>query len=248
MLEASPPWAERDLVFAPADAQAERGRTIAFTVASMLPAPGTTSGPKSPSAAPRADLPPLPVPPAPDVAPGPPLSVRLEPRPRAAFDLAASGALGLRGNAGGLGGEIGARWSPARSIWLVGFASAMLGDMEVAQATSRSIRLAAGGAWQPLVDGPAQPFGAGLVLSLGACRHSLTRTVVGAAPVDDARWIGVGQLRLELTWWFLRQTALVSSFGAELAFGSTNVRVEGRTIETIPPVRGLIGLGVRSRF
>jgi hypothetical protein len=242
---ASPPWAERDLAFAPVDAPAERGRTIAFTVAAMLPAPGTSDEPRPPSATP---VPAPPVPPPADVAAPPLSSPRLEPRPRAAFDFAASGALGVRGNAGGLGGEIGARWSPLRSIWLVGFASAMLGDMEVAQATSRSIRLAAGAAWEPLPAGPAQPFGLGLVASLGACRHALTRTVVGAAPVNDARWIGVGQLRVELTWWFLRQTALVSSFGAELAFGATRVRVDGRTAETIPLFRGLISLGVRSQF
>jgi hypothetical protein len=244
VLTASPPWAERDLVFAAADAQGERGRTIAFTVAAMLPAPVVRD---VDAAAPSRDRAP-PVTPPPVVAPERPVAARVEARPRAAFDLAAAAALGVRGNAGGLGGEVGARWSPARSIWLAGFASAMLGDMEVAQATSRSIRLAAGVAWEPLVAESTQPFGVGLVLDFGASRHALTRTIVGASPVNAARWIGVGQLRVELTWWFLRQTALVSSLGAELAFGPTHVLVDGRTAETIPLFRGLFALGVRSQF
>ncbi len=259
-------WAERDLSFAARDLPGERGRTTGFAVASMLPTPKAASA-TAPSAAPRppaassptlppsspsAASPPAASPPAAPVAPPRPRRAGDRgaelPTARAAFDVSAAGALGLGGNAAGLGGEVGARLRLSHGFSLVGFGSAMLGDMESAQATSSTLRFVAGGAFEPLRPLATRPFAIGVVLDAGASRVSLTRRIVGADPISGARWVGVSQGRLELAWWVLPQTALVSSVGVEVAFGATRVVIDDASVSSIPVVRGLASLGVRSSF
>jgi hypothetical protein len=171
-----------------------------------------------------------------------------ERRPRAAFDLSAAFAVGFVGNAAGAGGEVGGRLALGRRAWLVAGASAMFGDMEVAQATTRTLRASGGLAWLVMLEGPTLPFSLGLALRAGAARHALAREAVGLATIRAARWIGVGELRAELGWWFASHTALVATLGVEVAWGATRVMVDHRVAETIPMLRGVAGLGVRTNF
>lgn len=124
----------------------------------------------------------------------------------------------------------------------------MVGDMEVAQATTTALRLGAGLAWDLVPAWPRGPLGVSLALGGGVVRHGLDRRAVGLPPIHGARWIGVGAARAELAWSLAPQLAAVASLGVEVASGATRVVIDGEVVETIPALRGVAGLGFRMIF
>jgi hypothetical protein len=266
VVDASPAWADRDLAFTVADAPRERGRTVGYTVAAMLPspaeaeaaatitvpaAPAAPAEPATPKAAVAVVAPP-PAPPAPVPAPvlasdpAPPvIDVANAPRRRAArfaLDVSSIGSFGLGGDAGGAGGELAGRFSFAPHVWAYAAGSATFGRL-TSGISSNVERLGAGLLWQPLAGDGA--FDVGVGAALIATRVGLVRDSVS---MRGERWLSAAELRLEGVWWWTRPLGLVASATGELGFGRTEVTADGAKAATIPLVRGLFAVGLRARF
>jgi hypothetical protein len=232
-------WSDREIRFEAADApqEQERGRTIGFALASIVP-----------------QEPRLPAPPAEaNAAKTEPLvreRDRAEPNNERNVTIDAVGlvASGISGFGGGGGGALAARL-PLRGSFRVRLAlGARAGEIAPAQAASRAYFLGAGLAWQPWLDAERSlAVGARLdVLALGEELAHLSAD----DPEPDRRFRVLPGLSLALegTWRFARTAAFVGAFGSELALGETNVYVKGRQVATVVPLRGIGELGLRVTF
>jgi hypothetical protein len=251
-------WIDREISFDAADADSERGRTLGFTVASMLPehsgkssddatsAP-SASTPSTPSSiAPKASSPPsLPSTAASRDAAPPTGDATLARRWSAAIDLAASGGLGIGGDASGIGGALAGQWylGPRFSLRLGG--AVRSGDVAQAQATSLEIAGGPGVAWRSHTPSLAYPLGFSLRADLLVVRHALSRSGDASRP---ARFIPAADLMLDVSWLLAERTAFFAAMGPEVAFGATDVVVRGERVATIPLLRGIAELGLRVRF
>jgi hypothetical protein len=247
-------WIDREISFDPADADSERGRTLGFTVASMLPehsgksSDDATSAPAAStpsSTAPKASPPPsLPSTAGSRAAP-PSDDATLARRWSAAIDLAASGGLGIGGDASGIGGALAAQWylGPRFSLRLGG--AVRSGDVAEAQATSLEIAGGPGVAWRSHTPSLAYPLGFSLRADLLVVRHALSRAGDASRP---ARWVPAAGLMLDVSWLLAARTAFFAAMGPEMAFGATDVVVHGERVATIPLLRGIAELGLRVRF
>jgi hypothetical protein len=224
-------WLERGLAFAPSDDLRERGRTLGFTLASMLP----TRTP--PAIGPRAP------PPVAIVVPPP------APPPRLAVDLMVMGSLGLGGNADGLGGAFALRRSLTPRVAVRAELLGRTGVVQAAEATSLSLHLAAGVAFSPLGDPATRRASLALRADLGLFYESL-----GHLSPDDidrvrrARVIPGADLVVEGSVRLLGSAALVLGVGTEVAFGRTDVNVHEEKVAVLPPLRLVTSLGLRHYF
>lgn len=267
--DASPAWADRDVGFTVADAPRERGRTVGYTVAAMLPSPAEAEAGATgiaPAATAEATSPPPPANPTAGVAEPKPAAARpaaaardtrdtrdtrdardAHEAPRAtaarfAVDVSALGTSGLGGDAGGAGGELAGRFSFVPRVWAYAAGSATFGRLATG-ISSNVERLGAGLLFQPFAgDGPLE---LGVGAALIATRVGLVRESVS---MRGDRWISAAQLRLEGVWWWTRPLGLVASATGELGFGTTEVTVDGAKAATIPLARGLFAVGLRARF
>ena len=248
-VEGAPRWIDRELGFVAADAPAERGRTVGFTIASMLPE------------RPRADEPSPPTPPTPPTPattwtpPSPPASSVDHaqpigpPRPsRGAVEAAALGSVGVGGYGGGLGAALGVRWNLGEGFALRLGAGARGGEVPPAQATSLVVFGAVGVAWSVPTHLVA-PFGLGVRADLLLSRFQLSH-LDEDDPVPDRqwRWIAGADVLGEWTWFFSQSAGISAAFGIESAFGSTSVVLAGNQVAVVPVVRGVSELGLRARF
>lgn len=272
-------WIDREISFDTSDVDAERGRAIGFTVASMIPErPGAPLADESLSSTPA---------PAPTPAPKPPVPVAKvastgrarderdkhgkqdeseeraereeheervetlrEESPRAwvvAVDVAASGGIGVAGDATGIGVAFAGQWyfGPRFALRLGGVVRA--GDVPEAQATSTEIAFGPGVLWRASARAPtlAHPFGFAVRADLLAVRLALARTGDASHP---SRWIPAADLMLDATWLFTARTGFFAAIGPEIAFGATDVVVHGVRVATVPPLRGIAEIGLRVRF
>jgi hypothetical protein len=67
-------------------------------------------------------------------------------------------------------------------------------------------------------------------------------------PVSGMRWLPGADAALEGSWLFSPNAGFLGSFGAELAFGRTDVTLHQETVTSIPPVRLVLQAGVRATF
>ena len=245
-VEPRPGFSDRFIRFANTDDLAERGRTVGYAIASTVAGPRETSRTPevSPTAAGRSssERPPsvagLPTTPA--------------PRGRGthgAIDATASLATGVAGPAGGWGGSLSGRWYVAPALALRAGASARSGQVSAAQSTSLFLHAAAGIAWVPIAANAERPFELGGRLDGLLMREQLVHfDSDDAGPVTAMRWLPGGDLALEGTWFFSASAGLLASFGAELAFGQTDVTLHRQIVTTIPPLRLVFQVGVRASF
>lgn len=210
---------DRDLEFAPGDADSERGRTVGLAIVAMVP--------EAPPREPEPVVVPTPVAPPPpkkmeDVAP----SAR-ESQPRFGLDvfgLAASGPLGL-------GGGLAGRFLPFPSPR----ASASLRSGPIADATLRTIDLTIGIAPQ-LYDS----FGARVELGL-------TQQSVTMHGDEQSRLVGTARVLGEATWWTMKSVGIGAAAGVEVAFGETRIVVGDTAVASIPRARFIFELSLRAR-
>lgn len=223
-------WVDRTIVFRATDAPAERGRTIGFAVASMLPEAEQTSVSK-----------PVEVPPPPPRRPydGP---------WHGSFDAEAVGALPLGGYGSGLGADLSGQWYVSRlGIRLGGVIRA--GDVPPAQATSLIISLAAGVSVRIVEPTVSQRFGLGLRFDVLATYISLHHLDADdPSPVVQDRWLPGADLVGEGTLQLGPGTGIVLGLGVEASLGSTDVYVARQPVATMGPMRAVGELGVRARF
>jgi hypothetical protein len=221
-----PGWLERDVSFAPLDPPTERGRTLGFEIATMVPdvAPSQAPPPAPPLAKPE-ERPLVPVSARPSVW---------------AVDLNGTGAVG--GDATGYGIGAGARWSFVPNAFARAGGAVRFGRVLPADATSTT--------WVPAIGVGYVSGGPSSRVRLGARVDALAMfTEVSRASPAEARgrWTpGVdllGEIEIAAT-----PVAVAAAAGAEYALGSTSVRVGETDVTTLPRLRLLAELGLRFRF
>jgi hypothetical protein len=234
--EAGAAWLEQRLVFQPADDLFERGRTVGFALAAMLPA-RLRARPPAPVVATRTREATASVPPR--AASAAPLAV----------EAAAVVARGVAGDADGLGAALAVRGGLSRRLgWCLGV-SGRFGEVEAAGARSRALH-AGVGLVLGLAGDPARDRAAvGLRLEGGAFHESLRRRAAGDAPEETrARWLPGAMAALEATLRLGGGSVLTLGAGPEVALGRTSIFVNDRQVEVLPTVRAVAALGLRQYF
>jgi hypothetical protein len=228
-------WIDRELQFAPEDSPTERGRTLGFAIASMLPegdpalqiraAEGTATTPE-----PR----------------GPP------PLERYAIGASFVGAVGLGGPASGIGGTLRAEALVSERVSIGLGGGARRGDLSEVGAHTLTVRGGGGAGFRLSGAAGTSPLG----LTLRADALLLYHAVSRQSSSGEARWQGHlipgAAVGLEATWSLARALDLVLGGGLEVAFGTVDVTVVAAPpaggAATIPAVRAVADLGVRLRI
>jgi hypothetical protein len=234
--DAAPRWIDRDIGFDAGDADRERGRTLGFAVASMLP--------EREGAPPRDEIPDDDAPEARD--PGPTPEVRPRPRARFAVDALGAGSIGVAGYADAVGGAVRAAWYVGPRFALRAGGAFRTGSIVAADGTLRSVALSAGVGWRAVIPSSRAPLGAGLRADAVLLRDIVARS--GGGEPAQGRWLPAVDLTLEGTYRAFDPVSFVFAGGAELAFGATDVLVAGRQVAAIPPLRLVGEVGIRLEF
>lgn len=227
-------WIEREVTFAPGDAEVERGRTVGYAFAAMIPEAIATSEADvvvEPAARPIVVAPPR------KAAPALVRDVVTEPRPpRFTLEVRGNGLYG--GAATLLGAGLAGRWLAA-SPWSLGagidLRRGLLGPVVLS-----SVRISIGAAARVSL-GPRVDVALGLDL---AAEYLSSR--LGDATAT--RWIPLAIVAPELSWFALDSLALVLAPYAEVAAGPAVVTIGGAEIGRLPAVRIGLTAGVRWRL
>jgi hypothetical protein len=222
-------WIDRDLAFAAEDTPTERGRTLGFAIASMLPEGDPSLQFERPAE-----------PPAPP-------SMR-----RYAAGLAATGTMGLGGAASGWGAVATVERFFGETLSLDVALAGRLGHIDELDARELATSAGVGGAWWPVA--PTETRGWGLALRVEALLlyHAVSHQRVGGAVHWKGDLLPGADVKLEGTYLVRRGLELVAGGGAEIAFGTIDVTVtpapSGEGTATIPALRALAEVGIRARF
>ncbi|WP_394850377.1 hypothetical protein LZC95_23330 [Pendulispora brunnea] len=228
-------WTDRFFSFQEADALDERGRTIGFTLATMI----RTESPLGPALeTPPAAAAKAPAPPAPPAAPS---------WPRRPFELEASAQGHVAAHATAWGGGLRAAYfiAPRAGLtvgaaWYTGAMKDIDGRVDVA---SLSV-----GAKVPLVlAAPERPFELA-VSAEAALSHEAVSRSGAAGSHTEGRWVPGARLRVTAAWFFTPHVTAFAGFGLQANFGETDIVVNGRTETTLSAYRGTGELGGRVRF
>jgi hypothetical protein len=234
-LESIDGYKERTIGFSAADAPAERGRTVGFALASMVPQ--GAEQPVSVGASPTPDA-------RPPVGP-------LTHNPHFVGAVEATGAVstGIGGDAGAEGGSLGIRWFPTRALAVRASGSIRVGQITAAQASSRFY---SGGIGAVLLSWPttsAKPWEVGARIDALLMREELSHfSSDDTVPDEQARWLPGADAAIEGTWYFAPAAGVIGAMGVEVAMGETAVTMHRVQVATIPPVRLLWQLGLRAGF
>lgn len=229
-------WIDRELQFAPQDTPTERGRTLGFAIASMLPE-------GDPELQIRAVE-------GPSTAEGRSIPAPLE---RYAVGASFAGAIGLGGPASGVGGVLRAETKVGDRV-SIGLKGGVRGG-EISEVGAHTVTVVggAGAAFRWLsADASGLPLG----LAARADALLLYHAVSHRNSTGDTQWQGHimpgAAVGLEATWQLTSVLDLVLGGGLELAFGTVDVTVvaappAGGTA-TIPAARAAADVGARIRF
>lgn len=233
------PWVERDLGFDERDAPEERGRAVGLAVAAMLP-DADDAPPALPPVVPREEVRPV-APPAPAPAPAP---------ASRHFDLALRGhaAFGVGGEGGGVGGRLEGHVLVGPSLGIFGAFGARVGDATYAEGRASHLVATAGLSFRAPLGRRVElggSLGAGLVRD--EVRH-FSADGDDPQPVSESRVLPAGSLGARGSYFISETAALEVGLGADVAFGTTDVVVEGTVRGTLVPVRLSVEPGVRVRF
>lgn len=241
-------WTDREIRFDAADVATERGRTVGFALASMMPEdalsppaerPATPPPAVTPTPTPASTAGRAPAETAPPYVPAPnPLAIEA-----VALAVTAPGGYG-----GGYGGLIAVRLPVGGGFALRGGVSVRAGDVAPAQATSRVIVGGAGVAWQPWVDGRRR-WAVGARVDALLIHHDLGHLSQDDPEVSHlSRFLPGFDAALEVAYRFADRAAVVGAAGTEIALGTTDVMVRGHEVASLTPARALAELGLRVSF
>jgi hypothetical protein len=246
-------WMDRAIGFGPADADAERGRTIGFALAAMLPEPAPNTATPAPVPAP-APLPPRAVPVVPVVSPAPPFaqneSVPNAPaQPRYSLDVFGLGAAGLGADvqtAGG-GAAFEALVLPALSLRVGGAVRA--GSLGDARAYTLTLLASAGVALRPWGGTPSRAFGAALRADYVVMSQSVTHYAANGSDVSTReRPLSGIDVLIETEWRLAPQVDFLAGLGVEEMLAKTYVDLDGARVATLPALSAIAEAGLRFRF
>jgi hypothetical protein len=230
-------WIDRDITFMADDSVSERGRTLGFAIASMLP----EADPRVVVAA------------AAGIERAPPEAE--PPLGRRAVGFVAIGGAGLGGQASGLGGAAEAELFVADALSLHVEAGARLGTISQLKADELTSYLGGGAAWWPLAPTTVHNLGLGLRGDLLLLYHAVSHTSASGGG-STVEWKGQplpgAHLKIQGTWRLGRSVELILAAGAEIAFGTIIVSVVPQAPNagpaTIPVLRAVAESGIRFRF
>ena len=241
-------WLDREIGFAPSDADNEEGRTLGFAIASMIPE--GLARPASPP--PPSSLPPIAV--GSPIAPGPPVAhERLAPHDPGnyvgALEINGVAAQALGGYGGGAGGAAAVHLYLSPHFAFRAGGGARVGEVGPAQATLRTFVMSTGIAWRSGSATRAAPFSIGVRTDFLVAYESVTHL----SPDDPQRvregtWVPGADLMLEGSWLFAEGAAGVLSVGGEAFFGSSDIFVHDRLVTSLVPLHLLAEVGLRTRF
>jgi hypothetical protein len=271
-------WVYRTIGFGASDAPAERGRTLGFAVASMLPEGGLPMPTPTPTPTPTLTPTPTPTPtptltPTPTPTPTPTLTPTPTPTPtpetpatheqpaqgavgrgpRFVVDVVGLGTLGVGSGVGvtaeGLGAAAAAQWFPASALSIRLGAGALGGTLSQAEATTLYLVGTAGLAVHPLRARAGRPFGVALRADYVVMRQSISRLSGDeGSPSGHDGWLSGVDGFVEGDWLFAPDVEVVLGVGLADMFAPTYVDVQGTRVATIPPLRALGEAGFRLRF
>ncbi len=231
-------WVDRDIGFETRDASHERGRTIGFALASMLPEaddrPTEPSGVGSGGVAPLIDTAPaVPTPP-------PPRSFR------GAASAVGLGAVGVGGYGGGFGGGLALEWYV--NPWLGLRASASGRSGEVGPVAATAYLISGGlGARARLVRRAGIELGARADMLL--LWEQLTHLDAhDSGPREQSHVLPAANVALDFGWYINDTAGLHIGAGTEIALGQTDLYLRGAKVAALVPVRAFSELGLRVRF
>lgn len=258
-------FVDRELAFssqqapngAGAESAVERGRTIGFAIASMVPeifgenpeiplesaplaiarAPTPiASGTKQASArAPERDA-------IEAEATRPPPKAG-----RAALDAAVVAAIGIAGHAGGVGARLGFGYFFGRVALRID-GTVRLSDLPQSQSSSLVFSGGPGLGANLVTPDPKQPFYLGARANALAILHIESHLSDEPSPIRQSRWLPGASLVLEGGYRLSDGASLLLSGGTEIAFGTTKVFLKDREVATIPPFRLVADAGIRVQF
>jgi hypothetical protein len=228
-------WIDREIVFSVTDTLAERGRTLGFAIASMLPeGDPSLQFAEPPSLA--------------EQAPAPPPA----PLGRQVAGLSVLAGAGLGGPASGVGGGVMVE-SFLRDNLSVGLAlSGRLGRIAEIGGSELTTSFAIGAALWPLAPTPTRRLGIALRGDALLLYHAISHVDPGGATQWKGQALPGAELRLEGTWRLGGAVELLLGAGTEVAFGTIDVTVVATApaggAATIPALRAIAEGGVRLRF
>ena len=250
-------WVYRTIGFDASDAPIERGRTLGFAVASMLPegglpeagSAGSASSHPSPAGVEAASGPPLPLSaPAPDDK-RPPSLAPAAAAPNVFVDVYGIGTVGVGGTAQGIGAAAAGRWFALPMLAFRVGGGALAGTVSEADATTLYLMGTAGIAFHPFRARPGRPVGAALRVEYVLERQSMSRVASSpTTPGSYERWLSGASAMLEGDVLFAPNVEVVLAVGAVDLFSPTYVDVQGAQVATLPAVRAQGELGFRIRF
>jgi hypothetical protein len=261
-------WVERSIGFLRLDADAERGRTLGFTIASILPqappapspspampAPTGTSGAPS-ITSPSAPSPAVPIEQSP-TSPSEPTATPTPPQPPAparrlnlAIDALAIGSVATAGNSNvGTGGGIAIQWFPYRHLSLRVGGGLRAGTIDAAEANTLTTLVSAGAAFHPWRTSVTHPFGASLRAEFLFLDESVTH--FGQSPevteVKYRRFPGL-DVAANVSWRFAPDVEIVAGGGIEELFGTAYLDIHGGHVATLTPLAVTAETGLRLDF
>jgi hypothetical protein len=248
-------WMDRAIGFGPADADAERGRTIGFALAAMLPEPATNAAPPPPAPVPTpAPPPPRPEPVVPVVSLAPPFAenesaAHAPARPRCSLDVFGLGATGLGADVQSAGG--GAAFEalvlPALSLRVGGAVRG--GSLGGAQAYALTLLASAGIALRPWGGTPSRAFGAALRADYVVMSQSVTHYASNGSDLSTReRPLSGIDVLIETEWRLAPQVDFLAGLGVEEMMAKTYVDLNGARVATLPALSAIAEAGLRFRF
>lgn len=235
LLVADNRWTDRDIGFSDRDRPEERGRTLGFAAASMMPdLPATVVVP--------------PVPPTPPAHPEQPPVVPPPRRWYGSVDAMGVGAVGLGGVGGGWGAILAGVIQPKAPWGLRLAVSPRFGEIVAAKANTITVVTSLGVALQVGAPRP-WTFGFGARLDVLAAYVEVSHfSPDDVVPDRQSRWIAGFDAAVEGTLRLAPNLGFVLALGIEGFFGSTDVYVRGQPAATMSPLRLLGEGGIRARF
>lgn len=218
-------WVDRDVDFAGDDDAGERGRTLGFAIATMLPSREVPAAPEKPS------------PDVPLSRPPPPVRAG----PSWALDPRGTAAVGVDAPATSFGGYLSGRWAGLTPLEIGASATYREGVLSAAEASMTSVAVGADAAWRGFRPSAALDVGPRFVV--GALMHRVARD--GSA---DSRWVPFATVSLESTLALHPRVSVAAAIGAEMAFGPTRIFVDEERVATLAVVRLVAEVGPRITF
>ena len=194
-------------------------------------------------------LPPREVGPVPGPSAGLAAPAELTPFRPVRVGISAVGAMGIGGPAYGLGAGAEAGLFLTRDFGLRIGASVRSGSISELPGRDLVSSLAAGLEWWPLPTSSARPVGFGIRADMLALHHQVTATLAGQSETQG-RFMPGADLLLSVGFRLTSRVELVAGLGAEMAFGTTEIRTGSppQTVATIPALREVAEVGLRLGF